>query len=380
MAGGARASALGIRSLSKAASRVVGRLLHGAARPRRRAELSVVLAGLGLTCLGSLAWAQNPVPSQTVAPISPLRPASSSASPSVRVGARYVIARDDLLEVYIVGLQELSREYRVDGDGMITMAMLPQPVMAAGLTLDQLSDALRKDLLDAGVLTDPQITVTVKSSPWNSVVLSGAVRKPGVYPVYGHTTLLELLTESEGLSEDAGNTAIVTRAESAPRGPGLDSARTAQEGNPAISPTVKVDVWRLWQNGDASLNVDLYPGDRVMVQRAGIIYVVGAVTRAGGFLLSNNQEQMTVLKAIALAGSFTRTAKPTKAVIIRKLSDASGGRQEVPVDLKKVLSNRAPDQQLLASDVLYVPESGVKRTLDEVITAAVSTTIWRAPY
>jgi polysaccharide export outer membrane protein len=143
---------------------------------------------------------------------------------------------------------------------------------------------------------------------------------------------------------------------------------------------VKVDVWRLWQNGDASLNVDLYPGDRVMIQRAGIVYVVGGVNRAGGFLLSNNQEQMTVLKAIALAGNFTRAAKPAKAVIIRKVSDAPGGRQQVPVDLKKVLSNRAPDQPLLASDILYVPESGVKRTLDEVFNAAVYTTIWRVPF
>jgi polysaccharide export outer membrane protein len=141
-----------------------------------------------------------------------------------------------------------------------------------------------------------------------------------------------------------------------------------------------VDVRRLWQNGDASLNVDLYPGDRVTVQRAGMIYVVGGVTRAGAFVLSNDQEQMTVLKAVALAGSFTREAKPGKAVIIRKVPSAPGGRQEVPVNLKKILSNRTPDQQLLASDILYVPESGVKRTLDTVIDSAAYTSVWHLPY
>jgi polysaccharide export outer membrane protein len=291
-----------------------------------------------------------------------------------------VIAKDDLLEVYVVGLQELSREYRVDGDGMITVPMLSQPVRAVGLTLDQLSENMRKSLLDAGLLTDPQVTVTVKSSPWNCVVLSGAAKKPGVYPVYGHTTLLELLTESEGLSDDAGATAIVTHSQNAPGGPGPNPSRTAQDANAAISRTEKVDVWRLWQSGDASLNVDLYPGDRVTVQRAGIVYVVGGVNRAGGFVLSNNQEQMTALKAIALAGNFTHDAKPTKALIIRKVAEAPGGRQEVPIDLKKVLSNRAPDQPLLASDILYVPESGVKRTLNEVLNVAVVTTIWRAPF
>ena len=379
MAWGVKGSALGMLSLGGAGGRAGGLLLYGAARPGRRAELGAVLAVVGLICLGGLAWAQNPVPPTTVAPISSLRPAASSASPSNRVGARYVVAKDDLLDVYVVDVQELSREYRVDGDGMITLPMLSRPVMAAGLTLDQLSEALRKDLLDGGLLTDPQVVVTVKSSALNSVVLSGAVRKPGVYPVYVHTTLLDVLGQGEGLSDDAGGTAIVTRGENAPGGPGLNPARAAQDANPAISRTVKVDVWRLWQNGDASLNVDLYPGDRVTVQRAGIVYVVGGVNRAGGFVLSNNQEQMTVLKAIALAGNLTHEARPGKALIIRKAPDAPGGRQEVPVDLKKVLSNRAPDQQLLASDILYVPESGVKRTLDTVLNTAVNTTIWRMP-
>jgi polysaccharide biosynthesis/export protein len=380
MAWGARGSVLRVTSLGGAGGRADGRLLYGAGRKGGGAELGVVLAVVSLICLSGLAGAQNPVPPTTVAPIFPRRPAASSASPSNRVGARYVVAKDDLLEVYVVDAQELSREYRVDEDGMITLPMLSRPVMAAGLTLDQLSEAIRKDLLDGGLLTDPQVTVTVKSSPSNTVVLSGAAKKPGVYPVYGHTTLLELLTESEGLSDDAGGTAIVTRAENAPVGPGPNADRAAQDANPAISRTVKVDVWRLWQNGDASLNVDLYPGDRVMVERAGIVYVLGGVNRAGGFVLSNEQEQMTVLKAIALAGNITHDAKPAKTVIIRKVPSAPGGRQEVRIDLKKVLSNRAPDQQLLASDILYVPESGVKRTLDTVLNSAVYASIWRIPF
>jgi polysaccharide export outer membrane protein len=338
------------------------------------------LQAVGLICLSGLAWAQSSIPPQTVAPVSSLKTAASSTSPRNRVGARYVVAKDDLLEVYVVDLQELSREYRVDGDGMITLPMLSRPVMAEGLTLDQLSEAIRRDLLDGGLLTDPQVVVTVKSSALNSVVLSGAVRKPGVYPVYVHTTLLDVLAQAEGLGDDAGSTAIVTRAEIAPGGPGPNPARAAQDANPVISRTVKVDVWRLWQNGDASLNVDLYPGDRVMVQRAGIVYVVGGVNRAGGFVLTNDQEQMTVLKAVALAGNFTPEAKPAKALIIRKAPDAPGGRQEVRVDLKKVLSNRAPDQQLLASDILYVPESGVKKTLDTVFNSAVYASVWRIPF
>ena len=342
--------------------------------------MGAVFTQVGLICLAGLAWAQDPVSPQAVAPIIFPTPATSSVLPADRPGRRYVIAKDDLLNIDVVGVQELSREYRVDGDGMITLPMLSRPVTAAGLTLDQLSQVIRNDLIDAGLLRDPQVTVSVKSSPWNTVVLSGAAKKTGVYPVYGHTTLLELLTEAEGLTDDAGSTAIVTRAGSSPVRIEPNPARAAPDAQPAFSRTLKVDVWRLWQNGDSGLNVDLYPGDRVMVQRAGIVYVLGAVNRAGGFVLSGDQDQMTVLRAIALAGNFTREAKPAKAVIIRKTSHAPAGRQEVRVDLKKVLSNQAPDQQLLASDILYIPESGAKRTLDTVINTAVYTTIWRMPY
>jgi polysaccharide biosynthesis/export protein len=283
------------------------------------------------------------------------------------------------LDIYVLGVQELSREYRVNADGLISLPMLSQPVSAAGLTLDQLSAAIRKELLDDGLLTDPQIVVTVKSSTLNSVVLAGAVKKSGVYPLYGHTTLLELLTQAEGLSDDAGNIAIVTRGERAPVGRGLVATRAADDASRVIRRTVEVAVLQLWQNGDASLDVELYPGDRVTVQRAGIVYVLGAVNRAGGFVLSSEHQQMTVLKAVALAGSFTRVAKPTKAVIIRKSADAPSG-EEIPIDLKKILSKHAPDEQLLASDILYVPESGGKRALNTVIDSALYTTILRLPY
>jgi polysaccharide export outer membrane protein len=192
-------------------------------------------------------------------------------------------------------------------------------------------------------------------------------------------TLLELLTQAEGLSDDAGRTAIITRASNPQPGPGSHIAANAFDPGPTTSKTLEVDVWRLWQNGDAKSNANLFPGDRVMIPRAGIVYVMGAVNRAGGFPLSNEEEQMTMLKAIALAGNFSPHAKLADAVILRKVPNAPGGREQIRVNLKKVLSNRAPDRQLMANDILYVPESGVKKALDGVATAAITTTIWRAP-
>ena len=73
--------------------------------------------------------------------------------------------------------------------------------------------------------------------------------------------------------------------------------------------TFSVDLSRLAETGDPLLNVKLYPGDRVTVQRAGIVYVVGAVNRPGGFPLKTGQGDMTVLQAMALAEGL----KPTRA-------------------------------------------------------------------
>src|SRR5260370_206158 len=87
---------------------------------------------------------------------------------------------------------------------------------------------------------------------------------------------------------------------------------------------------------------------------------MGAVDHPGGFVLANDREQMSALKALALAGGFRRAAKPQQAVILRKDS-ATGHQKEVALDLKKVLDHKAEDVRLYPSDILFIPESGGKR-------------------
>jgi len=87
------------------------------------------------------------------------------------------------------------------------------------------------------------------------------------------------------------------------------------------------------ESGDATNNIILQAGDIVTVPHAGIVYVLGAVTRPGGFVLANDRAHMTTLKILALAGGLNRTAKKDRAVIIRK--DAQGQQHEVAVNLKR---------------------------------------------
>jgi len=130
---------------------------------------------------------------------------------------------------------------------------------------------------------------------------------------------------------------------------------------PPLANTITINLSDLMETGDTKNNIPLQAGDVVTVPHAGIVYVLGAVGRAGGYILANDRTQLTTLKILSLAGGLTRTAKSDKAVIVRK--DNAGQQHEVPIDLKKVLDRKAEDLQLQPSDILYVPESGAKQAM-----------------
>ena len=291
--------------------------------------------------------------------------------------ADYVISPDDVLEVSVFDVPEMSRTYRVHPNGVIAVPLVAAPIAAAGLTTDQLSASIAGRLQTDGLISDPRVSVEVKESRLHAVVVSGEVRKPQIYPVFGETRLLDVLAQAEGLAEDAGNVAVVTRGNTAPGGrrPGLSSERP--DG------TVAVDLKRLMETNDPKLNLEIYPGDRVTVQRAGIVYVVGAVNRPGGFVLNNGREPMSVLKAVALAEDLKPTAVGNRALIIRTKASTGNEQQEAPVRLKDILSGRAPDQPLRPDEILFVPDSNSQRALrraaEAAVQAATGVIIWRLP-
>jgi polysaccharide export outer membrane protein len=117
-------------------------------------------------------------------------------------------------------------------------------------------------------------------------------------------------------------------------------------------------------------NILIRPEDIISVPRADIVYVIGDVTKSGGFVL-NDQETLSVLQALALAGGLERTAAPQKAKILRPAPGAER-RAEIPVDLKRILSGGAIDVAMAPEDILFVPGSRGKkaalRALDAIIT------------
>jgi polysaccharide export outer membrane protein len=279
----------------------------------------------------------------------------------------YVIGSGDLLAVEVFDVPELSRDVRVNETGYISLPLMPSKVRATGMTPYQLQDKLAELLQSNGLVSTPQVTVSVKEQHSQPITVIGAVKTPMVIQAMHQTTLLQALSQAGGIADEAGSTVIVTR-------PSLNVSDS--DGNPVAQSAPQsftINISDILNSGDSRFNITLGGGDVVSVPRAGIIYVVGAVNRPGGFLLQNDLDRMTMLKMLSLAGGTTNTAKMRNAVILRKNPD-TGQRDQVPVDLKKVMNLRSEDVLLQPNDILFVPDSSGLRALHRAGDVALTLT------
>ena len=288
----------------------------------------------------------------------------------------YTIGGGDLLGIEVFDVPELSREVRVNESGFVSIPLVPVKVQAAGLTAFQLQDKLAELLQSNGLVTHPQITVTVKEQHSEPITVIGAVRTPLTLQAVHQMTLLQLLSQAGGITDDAGSKVLITRVRRWPE-PG-----TPDSGNPPNNPSasdpsaksqavsegseskdsISIDLNDLLDSGDPKYNIPLYGGDVVTVPHSGVIYAVGAVQRPGGFAMETDRQQLTVLKIMSLAGGLTPTAKPGSAVILRQ-PPGSAQRRQLPVDVRKILSLKSEDLTLERNDILYVPDSTGKHAL-----------------
>jgi polysaccharide biosynthesis/export protein len=174
----------------------------------------------------------------------------------------------------------------------------------------------------------------------------------------GTHSLLDLMSAAGGVTPSAGKGVTVTHRED-PDHP--------QIVNVATKP-----------GSTSSFNVDIHPGDIIMVSHAGIVYVLGDVGKPGGFLIENS-DRLSVLQAVALAQGTNRTASLNNAKLIRK---TPGGHEQRVIPLKKILADKGEDEILADGDILYVPTSGPKnalRDMEAILPSAASAAIYRVP-
>ena len=286
----------------------------------------------------------------------------------------YILGSGDLLGIEVFDVPELTRDVRVSESGFISLPLLPIKVRAAGLTAFQMQDKLAELLVANGLVSNPQVTVSVKEQHGEPITVIGAVKTPMVIQAVRQMTLLEVLSRVGGIAEDAGGQILISRPAHAivPESPAADEpfeteAVPTPEG--MTEPlTLRIGLHDLLDSGDPKYNIALRGGDVVSVPRAGVVYAVGAVQRAGGFVMANDRQQLTVLKVLALSGGLTTTAKKKNAVIIRQSPDAD--QRQVPVDLEQILAFKAEDPELQQSDILFVPNSGGRQVMGRVAQTA----------
>jgi polysaccharide export outer membrane protein len=292
----------------------------------------------------------------------------------------YRIGPQDLLDINIFEAPELNRTVRVSENGEVSMPLLGG-IQVAGLTARQLEAAMAARLRE--YLKDPHVSVMVTAIESHPISVIGEVNKPGVFQVRGSKTLLEMLSMAQGLAPEAGDEVLVMRsagfnrasdAEQKTVAPGHSPSGNASADESALkeSPeTVSINLRHLLNSRDPKFNVPVYAGDIVKVTRAGIVYVVGAVKRPGGFTVKGN-EQMSLLKAIALAEGLSSTSSKGRTRIIRT-DESSGKRSEIAVDVGKILDGKEPDMNLQAADIVFIPNSAGKSVLYKGTEAIVAT-------
>jgi polysaccharide biosynthesis/export protein len=265
---------------------------------------------------------------------------ASSDLPIERLG------NNDLLGITVYDAPELTRTVRVDSAGEIRLPMLRRPIKAAGLYPADLEKSITDALSEEQVLVDPVVTVTVVEYRSRPISVVGAVRTPITFQATGTVTLLDAISQAGGLSENAGPEILVSQEPA---------------GGDASAQVRRIPVHGLIDAVDPALNVVLHGGEEVRVPDAGKFYVLGNVHRPGAFSMTDGS-QSTVLKALAMAEGLDHFTGHT--AYIYRSGGASGGKQEVPIELKKIMDRKAPDVPLLENDILYVPEAtGRKATL-----------------
>lgn len=264
-----------------------------------------------------------------------------------------------LLEMDIYNVPEMTTQLRIDAAGFVTIPLIGL-VHLDGDTVPQAQDAIANLLIDKKMLKNPQVTLNVLQFSSKYVSVLGEVQSPGRIELLAPESLGDVLSLAGGETIQAGSDVEIQH----PVGNGEIESRHIEYVQGKDSAPLQ--------------SVLVEPGDTVLVHRAGIIYVLGAVNRPGGYLMADGGS-LSVVEAVTLAGGTSLQASTRWVLIVRR---QEGGLVQIKVPLGKMETGGAVPFQLQLNDALYVPLSTWKAVLmngSNVLSAATSATIYRAP-
>jgi polysaccharide biosynthesis/export protein len=281
-----------------------------------------------LVCAASVCWAQN---------------------------ESLLIGPGDLLHIQVLEAADLTQTVRVMDSGEVPL-IIGGNVKVAGLTPQAAAEVIQTDLKEKKYLVDPHVSVSIEQYTAQDVTILGEVKAPGRYSIQTPLPVLTALAQAHGLGEMADRNIIIQRRNSDQRVKYFVSNDPEQALN---SPMV------------------VYPGDTILVPKVKIVYVIGDVTRPGGYPMTANDSTLTALEAVSLAGSWQLHARQSHTRIIRK--QPNGTYIEMQVSLSDMVKGKRSDLPLEANDIIYVPFSYLKNFALEtanIVSAASAAAIY----
>lgn len=270
---------------------------------------------------------------------------------------RYTLGPGDTLNFSVYERPDLLREnVQIAPDGTVSY-LQAVAINAKGLTLDQLRVKIEAELAK---YQDVKVIISPVQIASKNIAIIGRVRNPGSYSLDRPTSILEALSLAQGI--ETGNL----------RGTAFELADFERSFVARDGKKLKVDLGKLYYEGDFSQNAYLEPNDYIYIASSlkNEIYVLGAVANPGRRKMP---VQLTIAQAIAEAGGFDQYAYRMKVLLIRGSIHQPETRI---VNMRAILSGKEADIKLQNRDIVFVNERPfelLERVLDNAIFTFVQT-------
>ncbi|NWF83375.1 MAG: polysaccharide biosynthesis/export family protein [Bryobacteraceae bacterium] len=274
----------------------------------------------------------------------------------------YVLGPGDVIQIRGLGEEIGDRTFRIEDKGEIDLPVIGI-VRVAGLTVEQFQTELNTRM--SAFYVNPRVIVTLVQFRSEPVFFVGAFNAPGIYPLQGRRTLVEMLTLVGGLAPNASRRIRLTRRKEI----GPINLPNAVEDSSGKGMTIEIPFNVLSRDINPPEDLVLMPYDVVSVEKAELVYLTGEVTRPGGYELGE-KESVSAVEMLSLAGGATPNADLRKARILRPISN-TGRRAEIPVNLKDKLEGAGSEIPLMGGDVLYLPRNSAAERWNRVLLIAV---------
>ena len=293
--------------------------------------MSLIFAAVLFAAVGT---AKTPAPAPSSLPASTTASTSASAEPIEN--AEYRIGAGDVLDITVIGDQDLSRPSAVvQTNGTVTLPLLGE-VPVAALTVPEVKTKLTH-LLARDYLRHPQVEVKIREYQSQFVTVLGEVNSPGKKALRGQTRLYEILTEAAGFRPNASGELVISRIDG-----------TFSGGEKALR--VRINTSAPTAQDMINFNVVVRHGDLITALPKYYVVIDGEVSRPARYVL---EPDLTVTGLVAMAGGLTRWAK-SDLKIVRRSDPASGKVEIIEVDYKAVRKGKKPDVTLQPNDHISV--------------------------